>query len=322
MCRGITDRDAALVLAGRVCDAVAEPLRVGDVDFFVTASVGIVFHSEGDLTAEDLLRDGNAAMSAAKRNGGNAGFFDEAASARDRARLQLETDLRLAIERDELRVFFQPVMDISTLEPVGVEALVRWQHPGRGLVLPGEFIPLAEETGMIIPVNLSMRQLATKGLPAVVASALREAGLSAERLCLELTESVLLSENAVAAANVSALNRSGVRFAIDDFGTGYSSFVHLKRYPVQRLKVDRSFVAGLQLGTEDVAIVAAIVAMAGALGLTTVAEGIESAEQLAQLEELGCDLGQGYLFSTALDPAQFLAFLSGAETSQRRSVDE
>jgi diguanylate cyclase (GGDEF)-like protein len=350
VCCGVDDREAALILASRIADEVAAPIRIGDVELSVTASIGIAFHVDGTVSAEDLLRDGDAAMCAAKESGGNAGFLDETARGHDPERLRLESDLRQAVDRSEMRVHYQPVVHLSTLEPVGVEALARWEHPTRGFVSPAEFIPLAEETGLIrtlgewvlreacrqvgewnrrgvsrpleLSVNLSLRQLVAKTLPTVVGSALRDAGLSAERLCLELTESVLLQESPVAEANVTALNRLGVRFAIDDFGTGYSSFVHLKRYPTQRLKIDRTFVAGLEEGNEDVAIVAAVVAMAHALGLTTVAEGIESEAQLRELVKLGCDLGQGHYFARALDAESCIAFLTDGGSRRLRAVGE
>ena len=253
--------------------------------------------------------------------------------------------LRTAIEEEQLRVYFQPEISLSTGRAVGVEALVRWQHPDRGLLAPGEFIALAEETGLIVPlgawvlreacrqaaawqaaspeaahlglyVNLSARQLSEPETPAVVAAALADAGLPASSLCLEITESVLMEDVEAATAALEKLKAIGVRLAVDDFGTGYSSLGYLKRFPVDVLKVDKAFIDRLGADLQDSAIVAAVVNLARALGLDVIAEGVENAEQLAELRALGCHFAQGFYFARP-QPADLVAPLLGRDLRRR-----
>jgi diguanylate cyclase (GGDEF)-like protein len=347
LCEGTRTEEEALRLARRLGRAIAEPIRLAEVELSVTASIGIAVRPGAASTAEDLLRDGDAAMYAAKLRG-DAAFFDETERQRDRERLRMESDLRRALERREFVLHYQPIVDLATHEAVGVEALIRWCHPERGLIAPSAFVPLAEATELIVPigewvlreacrqigswsrqghrrpfqlsVNLSVRQLVQEGLDRIVASALGEAGLRPERLCLELTESALLAEDKLAISNLKSVNRLGVQVAIDDFGTGYSSLLHLKRFPAQQLKVDRSFVAELDRSPEDIAIVGAVVAMARALGLSSVAEGVETGAQLAELQAVGCDFAQGYYFAGALEAEACLERCGGLRPAWLRAV--
>jgi EAL domain-containing protein (putative c-di-GMP-specific phosphodiesterase class I) len=258
--------------------------------------------------------------------------------ARAMTRLETEADLRRAIDEGELCVHYQPIVDLHGERVVGVEALVRWQHPERGLVPPLDFIPLAEETGLIVPigsyvlteacttiaswnaahpdrtplavsVNLSARQLASPGLPNVVAGVLVRSGLARELLCLEITESVLMEDADTSRDLLESLNRLGVTIAVDDFGTGYSSLLYLRRFPVDVLKIDRSFVAGLGTSSEDSAIVSGVIGLAKALGLRSVAEGVEEPGQAVELGVLGCDTAQGYYWSRPLEPADLAEWL-------------
>ncbi|HEX2736924.1 MAG TPA: EAL domain-containing protein, partial [Acidimicrobiia bacterium] len=274
------------------------------------------------------LRDADAAMYRAKDRGkGRWELFDEAMRANARQRLETENALHRALDRREFKVFYQPVISLTEGRCIGVEALVRWQHTERGLVAPHEFIHLAEETGLIVPlgnwvldeacrkiarwqktgpanegfvvsVNLSARQLAQSDLIDQVTNALERTGARAAHLCLEITESVLMDDADSAIGALRALRALGVRLSIDDFGTGYSSLGYLKRFPVDSVKVDRSFVDGLGTDPEDSAIVAAVVSLGHALGLRVVAEGVETQVQIRELVALGCDDAQGFYFAS------------------------
>jgi diguanylate cyclase (GGDEF)-like protein/PAS domain S-box-containing protein len=318
LCEDLADGDEAEAIAGRIVDVFAEPFVLAGGEVFLSTSVGIALAGGPDERPEDLIRDADAAMYRAKERG-KARFevFDEDMRATATHRLELETALRRALEHGELRVHYQPALDLARREVVGCEALVRWEHPERGLLAPAEFVPLAEETGLIVPlgawvlreacrtaagwpeerdvaVNLTARQIAQPDVVAVVAGALAEAGLEPARLCLELTESGVLG--AGAAETLRALKALGVKLAIDDFGTGWSSLGHLRSFPLDVVKLDRSFVAGLGTAPRDDAIAEAVISLAHALGLSTVAEGVETEGQRAVLERLGCDTAQGYLF--------------------------
>jgi EAL domain-containing protein (putative c-di-GMP-specific phosphodiesterase class I) len=260
---------------------------------------------------------------------------------RSSARIRLDTEnaLHRALERDELRIYYQPIVELADRTCAGAEALVRWQHPDRGLVAPDAFIDLAEETGLIVPigawvleqachqlmewraagavsatfsmaVNLSARQLAQPDLVARVAEALERTGVPRELVCLEITESVLMAETTIEA--IDALRALGVRLSIDDFGTGYSSLGYLRRFPVDSVKVDRSFVDGLGTESEDSAIVAAVVSLGHALGLSVVAEGVETELQLAELGALGCDRAQGFWFARPLPADRFVEVVASS----------
>ena len=317
--------EGATGLAGRISSALAQPFRLGDQDVFLTVSIGMAVSST-TMAAEVLLRDADAAMYRAKQQGrARCEFFDETMRTEAAARLELQTALHWAIERNEMRVFYQPLVEVASGRVVGLEGLVRWQHPERGLLAPGSFVPIAEDSGLIVPidqavlgqaaadharwrslhpqlhlsvaVNLSAHHLRHPGLPRRVREVLAEYGLEPSSLCLELTESVLMEDLDRHAETLLELRRLGVRLAIDDFGTGYSSLTRLRLFPVDVVKIDRSFVAGLGTDPRDTAIVRGVIDLAHALDLVVVAEGIERPEQLEELRALHCDLAQGYLFA-------------------------
>ena len=316
---------AGIEIASRLLAALNEPFSYGGSEFFLRASIGIAIGGVDDDHSADLLRDADAAMYHAKELGkGRWAVFDDAM--RDRAVSQHATfnALHRALERGELEVFYQPIIENARRKCVGAEALVRWNHPERGLIGPNEFVPLAEQSDLIVEigewvlsqtaryiaawpqlpvgsftvsVNLSGRQLTLPDLAERVRLILEREGARPEALCFEITESMLMADTDAAIRGVEALRQLGCKLSIDDFGTGYSSLAYLKRFPVDLVKVDRSFVAGLGENAEDTAIVAAVVSMAHALGLQVVAEGVETEDQFAELGRLGCDFGQGYLFA-------------------------
>ncbi|MEX2107579.1 MAG: EAL domain-containing protein [Solirubrobacterales bacterium] len=332
----LEDEDEAIAIADRVAGAFADPYLMGGAEHFVSASVGIAVawpSEEGAVSADLLIRDADSAMYRAKERGrARCELFDTEMQARAARRLQIERELRHAVDRDELRLHYQPVVALKTGEIVGLEALVRWRHPERGTLDPGEFIPIAEDCGLIEPigrwvqesacsevlgwhelrpdrkplevsVNLSARQVAHRGLADSVAEILSRTRLDPRYLVLEITESVLVEESASATATLEALSEIGVRLVLDDFGTGYSSLAYLNRFPFDALKIDRSFIEGLGVEKERTAIVEAVIGMARALSLDAIAEGVENEMQLAELRRLGCDFAQGHLFARAL-PAE------------------
>jgi EAL domain-containing protein (putative c-di-GMP-specific phosphodiesterase class I) len=304
---------------------VIRPMVVRGTEMFVGASVGIALAASGDELPEELLRDADAAMYHAKELGrGRVEVFDDTMRTRALAAHATENAMHRAMERGEFRLFFQPIVGLSDARCVGAEALLRWQHPERGLIGPAEFVPMAEETGMIVPIgqwvieeaarhaarwqlehperfqvaiNLSARQLVHPDLADRVADVIAQTGVEPSNLCFEITESVLM-DDAESVIDVIARVRSlGVQLAIDDFGTGYSSLGYLKRFPVDSVKIDRSFVSGLGDDAGDAAIVSAVIGLAHALGLRVTAEGVETEEQLTALIDLDCDEAQGYFFS-------------------------
>ena len=321
-------------IADRVRDALAAPIRCDGVELRVSASVGIAMADGPAADPEQLLRDADAAMDQAKLAGpGSSRLYDAEMQARAEERRALDADLAGALGRGEFVLHYQPQVSLATGDVTGFEALVRWERPGHGLVAPDAFIPAAEETGLIVAlgtwileeacrqaavwegemaVNLSALQLDDPALPALVARVLAETGLDPARLNLEITETVLMGDTQANIEILRALKAVGVSLSVDDFGTGYSSLNYLKRFPVDVLKVDRSFVQGLPEDREDAAIVAAVIALAHALGLTVVAEGVETAEQREALRAGGCELAQGYLFSRPV-PAEMV--LAGAAVS-------
>jgi diguanylate cyclase (GGDEF)-like protein len=330
--------DEAFEIADRIAQVWEQPFAVASGEVFCSASVGIAVGRAAQAPAK-MLREADAAMYRAKDRGrGRAEMFDEEMRRDAFERLRTESDLRRALERDEFHVLYQPIFDTATLRPMGVEALVRWQHPTRGIVGPVEFIPLAEETGLIAPlgkwvlehavaevagwrlrfpdvplrvaVNVSGQQLARPEFLHEVRAALAASGLPPESLGLEITESILIKESGSPRTTLEALREIGVKVLIDDFGTGYSSLARLKRFPLDVIKVDRSFVDGVGAEDEDTAIVAAIVDIARSLGLQVIAEGVEGEVQLQRLRELGCHGAQGYLFSGPLAGDAFAAFLA------------
>jgi diguanylate cyclase (GGDEF)-like protein len=338
----------AFEIADRIAQVWEQPFAVATGEVFCSASVGIAVGRDAQSPAK-MLREADAAMYRAKERGrGRAEIFDEAMRRDAFERLRTESDLRRALERDEFHVLYQPIFDTATLRPMGVEALVRWQHPTRGIVGPVEFIPLAEETGLIAPlgrwvlehaveevsgwrqrfpdvplrvaVNVSGQQLARPEFLDEVRAALEASDLPPDRLGLEITESILIKESGSPRSTLEALREIGVKVLIDDFGTGYSSLARLKRFPLDVIKVDRSFVDGVGAEDEDTAIVAAIVEIARSLGLQVVAEGVEGEVQLERLRQLGCHAVQGYLFSGPLAGEAFAAFLEGEEPHPEAAV--
>ena len=334
-----------LATVERVSAAIGEPFTVGESEVFLSSSIGVAVARSSDIDAERLLHDADIAMDQAKA-GGKARFevFDDGMRDAMLVRLDVEHSLHRAVERRELEVHYQPELRLSDGAVAGVEALVRWRHPERGLIAPDAFIGAAEETGLIVPigthvlreactiakrwtdaraeqpsmrmwVNLSARQLSDVDLPRLVADVLRETGLAAEHLGLELTESALMHDLAAAIETLTRLRDLGVSIAIDDFGTGYSSFSHLKRFPITCLKIDRSFLEGLGEQAEDTAIVGSIIGLAHMLGLDAIAEGVETQVQLDELRDLGCDLAQGWLFAKAQPADQIEQMLPRPDSS-------
>ncbi len=341
LCEDLADGSArarAVEIAQRLLESIAQPFIVRDAETYVGVSVGIALATTGEETADELLRDADAAMYHAKAGGpGRIEFFDDTIRERALARHATENALHRAIERGELRLFFQPIVRLEDARCIGAEALVRWQHPERGLVAPAEFVPLAEETGLVLPlgawvlehaaaqaarwqlehkdfavsINLSARQLAAADLAEQVADVIHRNGVAPSNLCFEITESVLMDDAEAVIRVIQQLRALGVSFAIDDFGTGYSSLGYLKRFAVDTVKIDRAFVDGLGEDPGDRAIVSAVIGLAHALGLRVVAEGVETEIQLAELVELGCDEAQGYFFAPP-QPAQDLRALVSA----------
>ena len=340
LCEDLTDEAEATMIAERLRETMGEPMVVDGAEYVVSVSTGIALASSPGVSAEDLLRDADAAMYQAKDDGRNqTRVFADSLRAKLLRRLDTELELRRAITGDELRVHYQPIVDLATGNIAEVEALVRWDHPQRGLVAPGEFIPVAEETGLVGPlgewvmreacrqvrawqeefphharlglsVNFSGRQLGQRNIVDVVGRILDEAGLPARSLTLEITESVLMSDARQAVEVVRALAELGIRFSIDDFGTGYSSLAYLKRFSAHVLKIDRSFIDGLGRDAQDSAIVGATIALAEALGMETIAEGVEDPDQLGFLRRLGCTRAQGYYFAQPVSAEEFSLLLA------------
>jgi diguanylate cyclase (GGDEF)-like protein len=330
VCADLTDVSGAVAIAQRILLALEPPFMLESGEHFVSASVGIALAEGLDRGAEDLVREADAAMYQAKETGRNHfEVFDEVLRGRATERLLLENDLRRALESDELIAHYQPIVDLATGEIVGVEALARWNHPQRGLVGPGAFIAAGEESGSIVAlgdrilrlacaqaarwgaehgrklrvsVNLSPRQVARPALAETVAAILEECGLHPSRLVLELTESALIDDSESAARTLHELKALGVHLVLDDFGTGYSSLAYLRRFPIDGLKIDRRFISGIGVGTEDSTIIEAIVNMARGLRINVVAEGVETAAQADFLASIGCPQVQGYLYARPLPP--------------------
>jgi diguanylate cyclase (GGDEF)-like protein len=320
----------ALALAERVQQALAAPVRLPAGEVTVGASIGVAVGRPGEEQADELLRNADIAMYRAKADETcRWTVFEPSMRASVLERMALEADLQEAIDNRQFRLLYQPTIDLRTGRIVGLEALVRWQHPARGVVSPAEFIPLAEETGQIVAigswvlgeacrqagrwqaayrtgsplsinVNLSSRQLAQPGVVAEVAAVLAGSGLEPVSLVIEITESILMHDTDATLAKLQALKALGVRLAVDDFGTGYSSLGYLRRFPFDVLKLDKSFVDGVALNPEDAALCHAVIRLGEALKLRVVAEGIETYEQALELRRLGCDLGQGFYFAKPL----------------------
>jgi diguanylate cyclase (GGDEF)-like protein/PAS domain S-box-containing protein len=341
----VAETQAAADAAQRILELLARPMQAGHRQVTLSGSIGIsIFGRDDTRDAEELIRDADAAMYIAKRDGkGGYRLFEPAMHAGVVARLELRTDLQRALATDQFELHYQPVIRLSDGSVSGVEALLRWRHPEKGLISPGEFIPIAEETGLIIPIgrwvlregcrhgrrlmavdgrplrmsiNLSLRQIQDSDIVADVRDALDEAGLGPERLTLEITESVLMDDTDLAVSRLRDLKALGVTLALDDFGTGYSSLSYLSRFPVDILKMDRSFLSDAST-PETHTLANAVVGLGATLSLEVVAEGIEEAAQAETLRELGCDLGQGFLFARPLPAEDSIDFVSG----RRPAVD-
>jgi diguanylate cyclase (GGDEF)-like protein/PAS domain S-box-containing protein len=344
----LEEPEDARYVAQKVLDALSEPVTINGHELRVTPSVGICAYPHDGDDVETLMRNADTAMYHAKQMGrNNYQFFTQAMNDAAQERLLLENDLRHAVERGEFLVHFQPMLDVKTTAILGLEALVRWRHPTRGLVPPSEFVAAAEETGLIGPigewvltractqvrawhdagypqlhvsVNCSAQQFQRDGFVDAVRRILGETGLPPGCLELEVTESVIIQHSQEVIGRFQALEDMGVRISIDDFGTGYSSLSYLKRIAVHQLKIDQSFVRDIHSDPDDAAIVSAIIAIAHSLGLEVVAEGVETAEQLAFLRSLGCDAAQGYYFSRPLPPEEFERLLAGWNPQARVAV--
>ena len=320
--------EAAMGLADRLLNEFAEPIPLAIGDVFVTASIGVArLEPHSHQNADVLLRHADTAMYRAKDAGRNCvALFDESMHERAAHRLSVETALFRALDRRELRMFHQPIIEMATGEVIGFEALMRWQQGDGTIVSPAEFIPIAEETGTIIPigawallealnqlrswidddvcsptatmsVNVSPRQLADPNFPSIVNEALLRSRISPHLLWLEVTEGIMITEPEIAQSTLRRLVALGVRVALDDFGTGYSSLSLLQQFPLQRIKIDRAFVHGVASNANDRSLVRTIIAMGASLGLDIVAEGVETVEQLQVISDLGCTKAQGYLIS-------------------------
>ncbi|MGE5657267.1 MAG: EAL domain-containing protein [Actinomycetota bacterium] len=338
--KNLEDADTACRTAERILQELGLPFSTEGCEVFVTASIGIALSPISYDQPEDIIRNADIAMYRAKSLGKDRyEVFDRVMYTQVRRMLELENDLRRAIVNQEFKVYYQPIVSISTNKIISLEALVRWQHPARGLVSPAEFIPLAEETGLIvlidwwvlreacfqmqkwqeqiaihpplsISVNLSSKQFVQPNLVAQVQQILKETGLDAHRLRLEITESALIDNTESATAVLWELKTLGIQLSIDDFGTGYSSLSYLHRFPIDTMKIDRSFISSIDRDRENLEIVRAIVMLAHNLGMDVIAEGVETAAQLAKIAELQCESGQGYWFTKPLEAAALEAFLA------------
>jgi diguanylate cyclase (GGDEF)-like protein len=338
-------QDAALV-AQKIMDTFAHAFQLETHEVFVSASIGIAFYPSDAIDAGNLIRCADNAMYQAKEQGLGYQFYRPDLENLSSERLTLENSLRRALERDELRLYYQPKVDLASGAVIGLEALLRWAHPVRGMIPPDQFVPLAEETGLIIPigewvlrtaclqikawqgdgmpllpvaVNLSarqFRQFSASGeatgihdLVETIERVLEETGVNPSCLELEITESILMQNLSTAAVTLQALSAKGIRIFIDDFGTGYSSLSYLKRLPIDTIKIDKSFVGDIMTDPDDAAIVTAIIAMAHSLRLKVVAEGVETQEQFDFLLERGCDAMQGFFFSKPLPAEEIFPLL-------------
>ncbi|MBM3103818.1 EAL domain-containing protein [Pseudomonas sp. V1] len=336
----LQEPDDAMGVASKQVNLISRSFRVAEQNLQISASIGIVLYPGNGVDQHELLRNADAAMYHAKSAGKNGySFFDVSMNSNARLQLQLLQDLRLALDQKQFRLFYQPKFDAQACQPIGAEALLRWEHPEQGLMLPDRFIALAEKTGLIIPigewvldeacrqmrewiglgytdwriaVNLSAIQFCHTGLVDSVAKVLARHQLPANSLTLEITETTAMHDADASMAVLQKLADMGVDLSIDDFGTGYSSLMYLKRLPANELKIDRGFVRDLEQDSDDAAIVSAIVALGQALGLRIVAEGVETDRQQSFLTRLGCDSLQGYLLGQPLPPERFIADIERA----------
>ncbi|EAQ30547.1 hypothetical protein NAP1_07205 [Erythrobacter sp. NAP1] len=335
----IVSRQDAERLASEIHAEIMRPFRIDGERLEVRASLGVSLLPENGNDADTLMQSADLALYHAKVGGRSRTCFYDSSMSRDLARRrEIEDELRAAIQRDELSIYFQPIVDLETGRIKTFEALVRWFHPHKGELRPDEFIPVAEETGVIVTlgnwitaqaarvaatwpddvtvaVNLSPLQIRAPGAALGIKSALREAGLDPRRLELEVTESLFIEDNHSTAAFIEELSEIGVRFALDDFGTGYSSLGYINTFPFSKIKVDRSFVSGAQVGRKSDAIIRAVAEMGTTLGMDIVAEGLETIDQVQVVRDAGCNLGQGYYFSRAV-PDYLAAMLLAQEREQ------
>jgi diguanylate cyclase (GGDEF)-like protein/PAS domain S-box-containing protein len=334
LCESVGGVLEAVSIADRLQRPLRQSLRAAGAELRLSASIGVALvEADDNGDGQHLIEDADAAMYRAKERGGaRTELFDSAMRDNAVRAMRIEQELQRALEQGELRVFYQPGVDLATGQVVGAEALVRWEHPHRGLIVPDRFLSVAEETGLIVPlgmwvmsetcqhlaewqsrpetahlhlsVNLSARELTHPDLVSSVLGCVRESGVDPHSLTIEVTESTAMADGDTGFRALRDLNSEGIRVAIDDFGTGYSSLEQLRRMPVDIVKVDRSFVSGMSADSTDREIVAAVVGMGRALKLCVVAEGIETPEQAEALRELGCDIGQGYLYAKPLRAAE------------------
>jgi diguanylate cyclase (GGDEF)-like protein len=329
----------AVRVAGRIKAELRRPFILEDRELSVTASIGIALGEARTNDSEDLLRNADIAMYRAKNEGSGYKVFDPIMYQRALSRLEMENELRQAIDRQEFVIHYQPIVRLDGGRVWGVEALVRWDHPERGLLDPSEFVPIAEESGLVVPVgeevlreacrrtkewqenyplipplvtcvNLSARQLSRPDVAEMVERALEETGMEGSRLTLDITETVYVKALEGNTATLNRLRIMGVRISIDDFGRGYSSLSYLKRLPADHLKIDRSYVKGLGDDLEDTAIVRMVIELAHTLGMEVIAEGVESADQAELLAQMGCDMAQGFYFARPMPPEDASEFLA------------
>ncbi len=337
----IKDAEYVSKVAQRINDSMSQPFILGAQELFVSVSTGIAIYPDDGKDSDSLLKNADSAMYYAKEHGkNNYQYYMQSMNDRALENLTLENDLRKALEKDELLLYYQPQVDIVNGKVIGVEALIRWEHPEKGLVPPIDFIPIAEENGLINPigewvlktackqsrkwqeagipampvsVNLASQQFQQSNFIEIINDAINSSGISPQNLILEITESTLMQNTDAVSAKMHEVTSMGVRLAIDDFGTGYSSLSYLKRFPIHAIKIDRSFVMEINTNPDDAAIVEAIISMAHSLKLDVVAEGVETEDQLEFLREQGCEIVQGYLFSRPLPAEDIPGFLSNEE---------
>jgi diguanylate cyclase (GGDEF)-like protein/PAS domain S-box-containing protein len=335
LCATLADAREAVVVAERIRDALSQPVSLDEGDVVVTPSIGIAVTPAPD--ALSLLRDADAAMYRAKQRGrSRVEVYDDSLRLAITTRLRVQKELRTALQRNQLRLHYQPIVSVDTGRVVGAEALLRWAHPDRGLLAPSQFLEVAEDTGLIVPigawvleracsdakawvvsvsnppyvaVNISERELGDPTFGTTLERCLATSGLPPRSLVVEISERALAKEPGPTESLVELLDRLGVRLAIDDFGTGYSSFLHLRRFPVQAIKIDRQFVGGLGVSEEGTAIVTSAVSLAQALGLGVVAEGVDDQSQVDLLRLLGCPLGQGYAWAKPVPMDELLRMI-------------
>jgi predicted signal transduction protein with EAL and GGDEF domain len=325
-------------IAAKLFNVLQKPLRIGTQEIYITSSIGVSIYPNDGETAETLIRNADAAMYKAKEDGRNSfQFYTQDMTERAFERVLMETNLRRALERGEFVVYYQPQYDTRQQRLIGLEALIRWQHPDLGLVAPAKFIPIAEETGLIVPLdrwvmgavmrqvtawyqqgfmpgrvalNLAMKQLDQEDFMAAIQNMLNESGCQPQWLAFEITESNIMRNPEKAIAILEQISDLGIEIAVDDFGTGYSSLAYLKRLPVDKLKIDQSFVHDVPRDDEDVAIVKAIIALAKSMKLSVIAEGVEHRQQADFLLQHGCEQIQGYFYSHPQDSGQISQLLT------------